>query len=155
MIIIIFLITPLIFMTFITISLLKRETIKWELNRGNRCWNCKEKKEPTWNIKSGEVNLNLSLCEQCERHIKISKVISVKNKLYYALKKIIISNKSKWVMITLLILNLLILLLNFYVPFFLPELKTFAMTSFIIVSHLFWTWMYIEHRLTSIKKPSK
>jgi hypothetical protein len=152
--IIFFLFTPLIFMAFITISLMKRESIKWELNRGNRCWNCKEKKEPNWNIKSGEVNLNLSLCEICERHLKISKIISIRNRLYYGLKKIIISSKSKWIMITILIINLLILLFNFIVPFFLPELKTFAIISFIIVSHLFWVWMYLEHRLTSIKKPS-
>lgn len=141
------LLSPILFMGFLFYLFFTRQSVKYDMQSGKCCWNCKEATVP--------LKFDFLLCESCQRDLKIVKVYSFWSYMAYKFKRMIVTTNFRKLLYIILLLNVIfMLLLGFFAVNKFPFREEFSLAFTLLIS-IFWILLIIENKLTTIKKPSK
>lgn len=152
-----FLTFPLVFLLILINSLRKRDSIKFDILWGKRCWYCKEALTEHIQYLFTEKKEKLKCCTTCQRHLKIIQIRSPFRYLITRIHKFIISDRYNKFISFLVFFNLLLLCIYILFTFFLMNYFLLIFIPFFLFNNLFWLVLILNQHLTSIEKekPSK
>jgi hypothetical protein len=158
---IIYSIFPLFTVFFMMIYLFRinktKNNITWDIRRGDNCYSCKEfiEEQPYWwNSQTGEIEKSekFKMCTSCNRDEKLHDVINpiFKLKTLNNFKKFLYSEKSNKFIISLLIIMILSMVIDYSVRFFFNT----KILSFLypLTSTIYWAIFYYKTKISYIEK---
>lgn len=142
---------------FATMS--KWKDVSWEIRKGTKCPSCKEdiytreEEEKLW--VSGQLdfkNDKIITCKSCRRDESIDVLFGEKSNLFIKFRNYLISDKSKKLLIYMMIVLLATIIIDVVCIF--SGVKGFSIVTN-SVNILYWVVMFMRRRYSSIKKPSR
>jgi len=146
---------PFIYILILLFFLYKRKSVKYDIQWGRICWNCKgelDEVSPIFNKDKG-LNKELKCCKPCDRDLKIIQISSTSISFLIKIKRLIISDEFKKILKALIFINLFMLILFIFSIILSNYFKQLLILN-TLFNVSFWILLISEQYFTTIKKPS-